>query len=231
MRKDVLDTMNRVYHTGLTSTSGGNISAMDDEGNIFITPSGKDKGTLVEEDIVKVLSDGKKIGIYPPSIELPFHTNIYKLRKDIKAVVHAHAPAIVAYAITRAVPDSKVARCYEDVLGEIVGSRYDIPGSLHLGDILKDEFSKGFNAVMMDNHGATVADATLSDAFKRYETLEWLCQTLINAKMLGGYKLPEKRVELIQISTKVDESIDDIKYSEKKNEIVEFCHRSYDNKL
>ena len=99
MRKEVLKTINRVYHSGLTSTSGGNISCCDEDGNIFITPSGKDKGTLVESDIAKVLPDGTQIGEYAPSMELPFHSNIYRLRKDIKAIVHAHAPAAVAYAI------------------------------------------------------------------------------------------------------------------------------------
>ena len=44
----VLETINRVYYNGLTTTSGGNISCMDNEGTIYITPSGVDKGTLKE---------------------------------------------------------------------------------------------------------------------------------------------------------------------------------------
>ena len=43
--------INRVYQKGLTTTSGGNLSIRDSEGNIWITPSGKDKGTLVPSDI------------------------------------------------------------------------------------------------------------------------------------------------------------------------------------
>ena len=38
--------MERIYKNGLTTTSGGNLSIMDDNGDIWITPSGIDKGSL-----------------------------------------------------------------------------------------------------------------------------------------------------------------------------------------
>ncbi|MBR6534912.1 MAG: class II aldolase/adducin family protein, partial [Clostridia bacterium] len=38
--------MQRIYDRGLTTTSGGNLSIMDKDGNIWITPAGIDKGTL-----------------------------------------------------------------------------------------------------------------------------------------------------------------------------------------
>ena len=145
--------------------------------------------------------------------------------------MHAHAPAAVAYAIAGAVPDSKVARCYEDILGEVVGSRYDIPGSLGLGEIIKEQFAKGYNAVMMDNHGATVGDENLDKAFMRYETLESLCSALINARILGGYKLPKERIELIKEDAVIDSKIDDKKYDDIKQNICDFSTRSYQNKL
>ena len=36
--------MNRIYYYGMTTTSGGNLSIKDDNGDIWITPSGIDKG-------------------------------------------------------------------------------------------------------------------------------------------------------------------------------------------
>jgi L-fuculose-phosphate aldolase len=36
----------------MTTTSGGNISIRDENGNIWITPSGVDKGSLTATDIV-----------------------------------------------------------------------------------------------------------------------------------------------------------------------------------
>lgn len=227
-REQVLDTINRVYYTGLTTTSGGNISAIDKDGNIFITPSGIDKGTLSSEDIVKVTSDGTIVGKHAPSMELPFHSSIFKERPDIKGVVHAHAPAIVAYATARRIPDITVARVYSDELKNISGSVYDLPGSLKLGKIVKSEFEKGYNVVMMDNHGATVGGKDLNDAYKRYETLDSLCQALINARVLGEVKKPEKIVE----TKSVDYPVADIAADDKiKKSIVDFLRRSYGNKL
>lgn len=184
--KGVLDTINRVYYNGLTTTSGGNISCMDDEGVIYITPSSVDKGSLTEADIMTVLPNGEIIGRHTPSMELPFHSNIYKCRKDIRAVVHAHAPAVVAYATARKIPDSSVAPCYQKILGEVTDSEYALPGSLVLGDIVKEQFDKGYGSVMMHNHGATVGAIDLEVAYRKYETLENLCAALINAGILGG---------------------------------------------
>ena len=36
----------RIYRSGLTTTSGGNLSIMDDNGDMWITPAGVDKGSL-----------------------------------------------------------------------------------------------------------------------------------------------------------------------------------------
>ena len=36
----------RIYRSGLTTTSGGNLSIMDDNGDMWITPAGIDKGSV-----------------------------------------------------------------------------------------------------------------------------------------------------------------------------------------
>lgn len=230
-KTQVLETMNRIYRAGLTTTSGGNISGIDESGHIFITPSGIDKGSLTPPDIAEVLPDGKRLGRYAPSMELPFHSNIYRLRKDIKGIVHAHAPAVVAYATAHKTPNASVARCYSDLLGNISSSRYDIPGSLGLGEIVKAEFEKGYSSVMMDNHGATVGAASLTQAYLMYEGLEFLSETLIGAAALGNVKLPETPVQTVireyeTFSPKESETL-----SSAKREMLGFLKRSYRNKL
>ena len=228
IKEQVLEAMRRVYSNALTTTSGGNISAIDERGHIFITPSGIDKGSLTADDIVEVLPDGTKIGRHAPSMELPFHSNIYKACPDIKAVVHAHAPAAVAYACMNMAPDPRCARVYADALGEIVTTKYALPGSLRLGDIVMEGFRKGYRTVMMDNHGATVGAPTMAEALMKYETLDYLCRTLFHASGLGGAKyvedpviLPRKEYAVRSISA--DEG--------KKEEIVSFVKRAYRGQL
>ena len=55
--------MNRIYSYGMTTTSGGNLSIMDEEGVMWISPSSIDKGSLRREDIMRVLPDGTIEGI------------------------------------------------------------------------------------------------------------------------------------------------------------------------
>ena len=42
----------RIYRSGMTTTSGGNLSIMDDNGDMWITPAGIDKGSLTPADII-----------------------------------------------------------------------------------------------------------------------------------------------------------------------------------
>lgn len=229
-KQAVLDTMNRVYRNMLTTTSGGNISAISDEGVIYITPSSIDKGGLTIDDIVEVLPCGKINGKHKPSIELPFHSNIYKLRPDIKGVVHAHAPEVVAYAIARKSPSSKIAPIYRKVLGDISDSRYEIPGSLELGDIVKEEFEKGFNTVMMDSHGATVGGTDLNDAYIKYEALNDCAETMLNAAMLGGINTIE---DITDYSRKTSTYVSNITEEdmEKAKILAKLLKRSFRQKL
>ena len=51
--------LQRIYDKRLTTMSGGNLSIRDDDGNIWITPAGVDKGTLTRRDIICVKPDGR----------------------------------------------------------------------------------------------------------------------------------------------------------------------------
>ena len=64
----IVTMMERIYGYGMTTTSGGNLSIMDENENIWITPSGIDKGSLTREDIMCVKPDGTVIGPHTPSI-------------------------------------------------------------------------------------------------------------------------------------------------------------------
>jgi L-fuculose-phosphate aldolase len=46
-RDQIIVVISRIYNRGFTTTSGGNISIMDENGNMWVTPSAIDKGTCV----------------------------------------------------------------------------------------------------------------------------------------------------------------------------------------
>ncbi|MCK4747061.1 MAG: class II aldolase/adducin family protein, partial [Bacteroidales bacterium] len=75
-RDQITEVISRIYRAGLTTTSGGNISIIDNQGDIWVTPSAIDKGTLHRKDIVCVKKDGTIRGHHKPSSEFPFHKAI-----------------------------------------------------------------------------------------------------------------------------------------------------------
>ncbi|HXN35994.1 MAG TPA: class II aldolase/adducin family protein, partial [Opitutaceae bacterium] len=77
-REELVATMQRIYRYHMTTTSGGNLSILDPDGSIWITPARVDKGALAPGDVVRVWPDGRQEGVHPPSSELPFHREIYR---------------------------------------------------------------------------------------------------------------------------------------------------------
>jgi L-fuculose-phosphate aldolase len=187
-RDQIILIINRIYKKGLTTTSGGNLSIIDEEGKIWITPSAVDKGSLTPRDIICLHPDGTIEGPHKPSSELPFHKAIYEIRPDIKSVVHAHPPALVSFSIVRKVPDTRIIPQAQQVCGPIGYARYKLPGSVQLGDQIAQEFAKGFNSVIMENHGTVVGGGNLIEAYERFEAMEFCGRTLINAKSVGEPK-------------------------------------------
>ena len=177
----------RIYRGGLTTTSGGNLSIMDDNGDMWITPAGIDKGSLKASDIMCVKADGTIIGPHRPSSEYPFHKAIYKMRPKIHSVIHAHPPGLVTFSIVHQIPDTSIIPQARYVCGPIGFAPYDIPGSEALGEKIAAEFKKNpeYKAVIMENHGVVLCGDDIADAYQRFETLELCARTILNAKTLG----------------------------------------------
>ena len=233
----IVTIMNRLYNYGMTTTSGGNLSIMDSDGNMWISPAGIDKGSLTREDIVKVLPDGTVEGRHRPSSEHPFHSSVYKKRPDLKAVLHAHPPALVAFSCVREIPDTSLIPNAKIICGDIKLAPYALPGSKELGDKIAKEFEDGSNTVMLENHGVVIGAETLFKAFTTFETLDYLCRLQVNANRIGKPRgLSEKHFEIYKQKTHPDleEFVADV-YSSKELEIRrEMCilmKRAYDNRL
>jgi L-fuculose-phosphate aldolase len=193
-RDEIVGAMERIYRYRMTTTSGGNLSIRDENGDVWITPARVDKGGLRREDVVCVRAGGKVEGLHRPSSEHPFHQGIYRRRPDIRAVVHAHPVALVAFSICGQVPDTSLFPQARHVCGEVGYAPYALPGSDQLGRNIAEVFGRGANCVLLENHGVVVGGATLQEAFERFETLEFAAKTIIKASLLGPvrYLTPEQ---------------------------------------
>ena len=229
--------MERIYGHGMTTTSGGNLSILDDNGDIWITPGSIDKGSLRREDMVCIKPDGTIIGIHKPSSEYPFHQHIYKTRPDLKAVLHAHPPALVAFSIVRRLPDTSLIPNVKFSCGEIGLAKYGLPGSQDLGDKISQEFEKGFNTVILENHGVVIGAKSMFEAFKSFETLDFSARLEIDANNIGAPNpLTPEQIDWYKSRTYVsmDEFVSNRISSEEKQSRQEMCKlikRAYNQQL
>ena len=230
--------MNRIYYYGMTTTTGGNLSIRDSEGTVWISPSGVDKGSLRREDIMQIKPDGTIVGLHRPSVEYPFHLAIYKKRPDLRAVLHAHPPALVAFSLLREIPDTSIIPDARFLSGKITIAKYALPGSATLGDKISAEFEKGINTVMLENHGVVLGSTSLFKAFMNFEMLDYCARIQINAKALGGtiHGLSERHMEIYKNKTSpcMEEFVPQTHTSEElgvRRDMCELIHRAYGNQL
>lgn len=231
-RDQIVLVISRIYSRGLTTTSGGNISIKDDNGDIWVTPSGVDKGSLMPADIICVKKDGSISGPHKPSSEFPFHKAIYDARSDIKAVIHAHPPALVSFSIVRQIPDTDIISQARQVCGSIGYAEYRLPGSNALGSVIAEEFVKGNMGVIMENHGTVVGGNDLSEAFSRFETLEFSARTILYSNLVGkpSYLKDEDIAafdkQLPRLLPEMEEADHPSDEREKRAEITKIVHRA-----
>ena len=209
--------MNRIYQYGMTTTSGGNLSIRDESGDIWITPSGIDKGSLTRADINCVKPDGTILGPHKPSVELPFHRDIYRIRPDLRAIVHAHPPTLVC--------------------GNVAMAKYDVPGSEQLGKNIAEKFAEGHNTVILENHGVVCGSTNLFKAFMAFETLDFCGRLEIDAKKLGTPRsLTDAQIELesAKAHPPMDAFVARVISSEEcagRRDMCHLIHRAYDQRL
>ena len=225
--------MQRIYDKGMTTTSGGNLSIMDDDGNIWITPAGVDKGTLTSSDIICVKPDGTCVGPHRPSSELPFHAAVYKMRPDLKAVLHAHPPALVSFSIVRQCPDLDLLPSVRKICQDVKIAVYAVPGSDELGQNIGACFADGCDIVLLENHGVCIGAKDMFTAFQRFETLDYAANLEILANRIGETKsLPDEAylVTLTNTHLKMDDFIPNSHSSEElaaRRDMITLIHRSY----
>ena len=187
-RDEIMQAMERIYRHRMTTTSGGNLSIRESNGDIWITPARIDKGSLTRNDIVCVRADGTVEGLHRPSSEFPFHRAIYATRPDIRAIVHAHPVALVAFSICRQRPNTRLFPQAHSVCGETAFAPYALPGSEQLAQNLAQAFAGGLHGVILENHGVVVGGNSLSQAYQRFEALEFAGKTIIKARLLGDVR-------------------------------------------
>lgn len=215
--------MQRIYDRGLTTMSGGNLSVMDEAGNLWITPSGIDKGGLTPEDMICVRPDGTEIGRHRPSCELPFHQSVYRLRPDVKAVLHAHPSALGAFSMVRKLPRRTLLAGLDELCPEMRMAGYAVPGSQTLGGYIGKVFAQGFDAALLENHGVCVCAADMQTAFARFEALDYAAEVELQTVRAGKLLPPAEAFAPATFAPLAPQE----EYSAQRREMVRLVRRCY----
>jgi L-fuculose-phosphate aldolase len=237
-RDQLVAIMERIYAHEMTTTSGGNLSVRDENGDVWITPARVDKGNLRRQDIVRIGPSGEREGLHPPSSEHPFHLSIYEARPDLRAIIHAHPGALVSFSICGQVPNTRLFPEAWHVCGEVAFAPYALPGSRKLGERIADQFASPArpNCVVLENHGVVVGGETLAQAFERFETLEFTAQIILNARLLGKVNyLNDAQLALSKrpraLTPEGGSEKPSSREKERRKEICDFIHRAYAHRL
>lgn len=186
IRRQVLDALHRAVDCGLIHGTSGNIAVRDFEANVIaISPSGREYGSMVYQDIAIVTPEGEWIdGPYKPSSETPMHTAVYRARADVGATVHVHGLFSTVMAMEgEQLPPSTPPQA------EIAPIRivpFALPGSEELACRVVTALEND-RALLLKNHGSFCCGRTIEEALAAAIYTEEAAQTAYCAMLLGRF--------------------------------------------
>jgi ribulose-5-phosphate 4-epimerase/fuculose-1-phosphate aldolase len=200
IEKDLRNRLTKVAKTlwkdGLVYGSAGNISArIPGTDKCIIKPSGFTMDDVKPEDFIVVdiytlkVLDGKP----KPSIETPFHTTMYRTRKDVGGVVHTHSHYATVFSIAEVELVPMGMLFYSaPLLAKGVGmAKYADPGTeqlaLNIGAAMADKY-----CALMPHHGAIAVGKDVEEALMNAIAVEELAKLQYQVMQIGKpHVLPE----------------------------------------
>jgi L-fuculose-phosphate aldolase len=184
-RAEIIRLGKLMHACGFVAGMDGNLSARLGANRILVTPTAMSKGAMRTTDLVIVDLDGRKLqGRRNVSSEIGMHLLIYKLRPDVRAIVHAHPPTATGFAAS-GIALSEPLVCELVVgLGCVPLARYGTPGTRELTDAL-EPLIPDYDAILMANHGVVSYAEDLQHAYMKMETVEHFAKVALVAHLLG----------------------------------------------
>ena len=187
-KQEIIDAGLYLVKKKLIARTWGNISKRINSESFEITPSGKEYSKITYKDIpiVKIEDCSYDKKGPKPSSEKLVHAVVYKLRDDVKCVVHTHqlyASAICAEGKDVILPNGTKLPC----------AKYGLPSTKTLANNVYKciEENPDLDMFLMEKHGTIVFGKTMEEALKKAELLEKQCKQLFLDRCPEIY-IPEK---------------------------------------
>ena len=180
----------RLHEAGLVAGRSGNLSARLSPDRILVSPRGVRKDALRPADLVVVdlrASDDPARAPAPDagrnraSTELPAHLACYRADPALGAVLHAHAPALIAAGL-RGLDIGATLPEVEESTGPIVTVPFAPSGSAELADGVGKAAAAGASVMLLARHGVMATGPEPEAAFDRLELAELSARACLLAR-------------------------------------------------
>jgi len=184
-REQIVRYGRMLHERGFVAATDGNLSVRLDENHILATPTCMSKGGMRTSDLVIVDQNGRLLsGKRRVSSEIAMHLLIYRLRPDVRGIVHAHPTTATGFAAA-GVPLNQPLVCEVVIgLGSIPLAKYGTPGTPELTDALEPLVPQ-YDAILMSNHGVVTYGTDLDQAYMKMETVEHFARIALVTHQLG----------------------------------------------
>jgi len=195
-REEIVRVGRMMFERGWIAASDGNLTVRLDGDRLLATPTGICKGQMLPEDLILCDLEGNKLyGERERTSEMGMHLTIYKMRPDVRAVVHAHPPVATGFAVAGRALNLGLLPEVIIGLGSVPLADYGQPGTPALTEGMLPYIPK-YDALLMANHGAVTYGEDLVQALFRMETVEHFARITLVAELLGGPKvLPRAEIQ------------------------------------
>jgi methylthioribulose-1-phosphate dehydratase len=206
VRQDLVTAARYFHHCGWMLGTAGNLSARLPDGSFWITASGKSKGELTENDLIRQFPDGrleKPTEDLKPSAETSIHEAIYAIFPEAQACYHVHS--VEANLVSNFVPPAPMAVLPSqlslpplemikgfgiwaenpDCVMPLFENHLDVP---QIGQAIRDRFDQKLPAIpalLIRNHGVTVWGKSTEDARNKIELAEYIFRYMVQARQLS----------------------------------------------
>ena len=182
LRKKVVDIVHRACDRFLMISTEGVVSTRCGDG-FLITPTGADRRTIEEGDVVFIRNGKREINKFP-SRSVLLHSAVYQRHIDVNSMISAQSPNIGAFAISDADFDSRTIPESYLMLLEVPKIPFEVFYSQP--EKVAEMVSMKKPVAIAENDCVMVLGESLLKAFDRLEITEFSAKALLDTERIGG---------------------------------------------